>query len=350
MRLKTEPEDFIVEEIPTEGFERSMSQELEERYLVVWVRKRDCAHFDLVRSITKRFSLPESDVGIGGIKDRRAITTQLITLPNAVRIRNALREPITLATDTGEARLELLGSTPRRMTIGTLFANKFSIRAVLDEEDRAVIDKYRAGEELVMPNYFGSQRFGRNLENPSIGYALLRGDFTFVRDTLLSRSEDDPLSFVRRISRRKRMFYVSAFQSALFNVELIERIEPGAVKRIEETPFDERINTIAQIADERVYTDEYGFCDPISIVSLGAELTTVQERLLMLLDLSERSFAIRQLPDIMFEPVKRASLVRTELERFGSEGDELFVSFTLPKGSYATVLLESLTARLRSHP
>ncbi|MFT4308061.1 MAG: tRNA pseudouridine(13) synthase TruD [Candidatus Woesearchaeota archaeon] len=383
MNLKAQPEDFVVEEIPTEGFERSMKRDFSERYLVVRACKRDCAHFDLVRAITKRFVLPESDVGIGGIKDRRAITTQLLTLPNAVRIRDSFVGPsedqnsdspsqpkhsarttvrdaaksdaesepliIALPTMTGEATLELLGSTPRRMTIGTLYANRFVIRATITDDERAVLSRYREEGEALVPNYFGSQRFGRNRENPSIGYALLRGDYEFVRDTLLSNSDEDPLSFVRRISRRKRMFYISAFQSALYNVELIEHIEPGVIGRLEAAPNDERIGALARLADERVYASRYDLPDTIPIVSLGAEPNETQERLLQMLDISPRSFAIRQMPDLMFEPVERASLVRVVFERFELD-DELVVSFTLPKGSYATVVLEALTARLRSHP
>lgn len=382
MRLKTRPEDFVVEEIPTEGFERAMKTECSERYLVVRARKRDCAHFDLVRAITKRFGLPESDVGIGGIKDRRAITTQLLTLPNAVRIRDAFNTPsedpktdptnqpdhgpqttthaaksnamnelrtIALATTTGEATLELLGSTPRRMTIGTLYANRFVIRAAIEDDERAVLSRYREEGKIVVPNYFGSQRFGRNRENPSIGYALLRGDYAFVRDTLLSNSDEDPLTFVRRISRRKRMFYISAFQSALYNVELIEHIEPGALGRLEAAPPGERVGVLARLADERVYASRYDLPDTIPIVSLGAEPTEIQERLMRTLDISPRSFAIRQMPDLMFEPVERVSLVRVVFERFELNNGELVVSFTLPKGSYATVVLEALT-RPRSRP
>ena len=338
MRIKAEPEDFIVEEVPTEGFMRSMNESCTDHYLVVRAHKRDCAHFDLVRAITRRFSLPESDVGIGGIKDRRAITSQLLTLPNVVRIREAFSGgAIALATDTGEASLELLGSSSRRMTIGSLFGNRFTIRALIDDAEREKLASF--GSSVRMPNYFGSQRFGRGRENVSIGYALLTGDFRFVRDTLLSGSSEDPIAFIRRISRRKRMLYVSAFQSAIFNAELVGSITDGVVERIRSG--DDPILSLARIADERVYRSVYPDRGAFPILSLGSPLTSFQEELLPILKLSPRSFAIRQLPDMMFEPVMRESCIDVAFDRF-ELGEDLHISFSLPKGSYATVLLEQL--------
>ena len=337
MRLKETPEDFVVDEIATDGFVRSIEPHRDHPYLVVRVSKRDCAHFDLTRSVSRRFSIPESDLGIGGIKDRRAVTSQFVTLPNRERISSAFSDSsvIPIATDTGVATLELLGSSLRRMTIGAIFGNRFSIRAIVSEDERLGLD--RIPRSVRVPNYFGSQRFGRNAENVALGYALVSGDFAFVRDTLLSRSSDDPLSFVRRISRKKRMLYVSAFQSAIFNAELVDRFRGGVLDSLEDP-----ISGLTHVAMDRVY-GECDFSDDIPIVSLGSPLTSFQESVLEKLSLSPRSFAIRQLPDIMFEPVVRASSIEVSFTSFELDKD-LRVSFELPKGSYATVVLESVSS------
>lgn len=341
MRLKAEPEDFVVEEVPTKGFLDRVDDSIDHPFLVVRARKRDCAHFDLVRTITKRFGIPEAELGIGGIKDRRAVTEQLVTLKNVARIREPLEAGIVdLEPQTGDASLELVGSSRRRMTIGTLFGNRFTILARdLTSEERASLQRNLMHHPLGVPNYFGRQRFGRNLENVELGYALLTQDFAFVRDTLLSSSEDDPLTFARRISRRKRMLYVSAFQSALFNAELIDRIQGGVIDRL--SAQSDRVRVLASIANERVYASDYALRDEIPIVSLGAELTDFQQRVLELLDLSARNFAIRSMPDLMFEPVTRASVIDVSFDDFSVDTDAR-LEFFLPKGSYATIVFEQL--------
>lgn len=341
MRLKVEPEDFIVDEVATKGFSESIANDHTHPFLVVRARKRDCAHFDLIRTITQRFKVPEEEVGVGGIKDRRAITSQLVTLKNIERVRAPLEAGIVeLEPQTGSASLELIGSSRRRMTIGSIFGNRFTI--VARELSKAEHDTLASlPDELRVPNYFGRQRFGRNLENVELGYALLTQDFTFVRDTLLSSSQDDPLSFARRISRRKRMLYVSAFQSALFNAELIDRIEGGVLDRLALSPQDERVRTLASIADGRVYKESYAFEDDIPIVSLGSRTTDFASRALDLLDLSPRSFAIRSMSDIMFEPVERASVVPVPIDENVID-ETAKLSFFLPKGSYATVVFEQI--------
>lgn len=346
MRLKSEPEDFVVDEIATQGFLPSIEDSLDADYLVVRARKRDCAHFDLLRAISSRFKLPGAEIGIGGIKDRRAVTTQLVTLRNVQRVRDAFASSKTVALEpsTGTASLELLGSSRRRMSIGALFGNRFSIVARdLTAEERAAAERSAKPDRLALPNYFGRQRFGRNLENVELGYALLTADFAFVRDTLLSNSDDDALAFARRISRRKRMLMISAFQSAVFNAELIDRIHGGVLDALRGVPERERVRLLATIAEGRVYADSYAFEGPVPIVSLGSELTPFQETLLELLALSPRAFAIRSMPDIMFEPVTRESVIEVRFDRF-ELADTLQVEFSLPKGSYATVVFEQLVS------
>lgn len=347
MRLKSEPEDFLVEELATKGFLASIEDSMDADYLVVRARKRDCAHFDMLRALSRRFKLPGSEIGVGGIKDRRAVTTQLVTLRNAQRVRDAFVSSRSVELDpaTGSASVELLGSSRRRMSIGALFGNRFSIVARdLSTDERTAAESSAKALLLVVPNYFGRQRFGRDLENVELGYAILTGDFAFVRDTLLSDSDDDPLTFARRISRRKRMLMISAFQSAFFNAELVDRMRGGVLDTLRAASDESRVRSLARLADDRVYADSYAFSGPIPIVSLGSEVTPFQEELMVLLAFSPRSFAIRSMPDIMFEPVERESVIRVAFDRFELR-DELRVSFELPKGSYATVVLDQLVQK-----
>src|SRR4051812_2173058 len=75
-QLKVRPEDFVVEEIP--AYEPSGSGE----HLYLWIEKRDLPHDLLLRRLSKTLDVSPNDIGTAGIKDRRAVTRQYVSVPN----------------------------------------------------------------------------------------------------------------------------------------------------------------------------------------------------------------------------------------------------------------------------
>src|SRR5207248_9992667 len=65
-----------------------------------------------------------------------------------------------------------------------------------------------------LPNYYGTQRFGRGAETLNLGLALLRGERT------------------QRLSPFLRKLALSAAQSALFNQYLGLRLTDGVLRRV----------------------------------------------------------------------------------------------------------------------
>src|SRR5438309_10870553 len=80
-RIKTIPEDFEVEEIP--AYEPSGSGD----FLYLWIEKRDLGAEYFVRQIARRLEIPSGDVGTAGLKDRRAIARQMVSVPGTVEER-----------------------------------------------------------------------------------------------------------------------------------------------------------------------------------------------------------------------------------------------------------------------
>src|SRR5438445_1550007 len=74
-RIKQSPEDFEVEEIP--AYEPSGQGE----FLYLWIEKRDLGADYFFRQIARRLDIPLSEVGAAGMKDRHALTRQMISVP-----------------------------------------------------------------------------------------------------------------------------------------------------------------------------------------------------------------------------------------------------------------------------
>src|SRR5690348_16018846 len=74
-RIKTVPEDFEVEEIP--AYEPSGSGD----FLYLWVEKRDMGAEYFARQVAHRLGIPTGEVGAAGMKDRRAVARQMVSVP-----------------------------------------------------------------------------------------------------------------------------------------------------------------------------------------------------------------------------------------------------------------------------
>src|SRR5215470_15877865 len=82
-RIKEQIEDFEVEEIP--AYEPSGQGD----HLFLWIEKRDVGAEFFVRELGKRLGINSGEIGTAGLKDRRAVTRQWVSVPAAVEDRLA---------------------------------------------------------------------------------------------------------------------------------------------------------------------------------------------------------------------------------------------------------------------
>src|SRR5215471_12664452 len=80
-RIKSAPEDFEVEEIP--AYQPSGNGD----FLYLWIEKRDMGAEYFVRQVARRLELPPGEVGTAGMKDRHAVTRQMVSVPAAAEER-----------------------------------------------------------------------------------------------------------------------------------------------------------------------------------------------------------------------------------------------------------------------
>src|SRR5947209_9297667 len=74
-RIKSAPEDFEVEEIP--AYEPSGAGD----FLYLWVEKRGLGAEYFVRQVARRLGVAADEVGTAGMKDRHAVTRQMVSVP-----------------------------------------------------------------------------------------------------------------------------------------------------------------------------------------------------------------------------------------------------------------------------
>src|SRR5713101_9774215 len=80
-QIKQSPEDFEVEEIP------AYAPSGQGDFLYLWIEKRDMGAEYFVRQVARRLDIPPGEIGTAGLKDRHAVTRQMVSVPASVEGR-----------------------------------------------------------------------------------------------------------------------------------------------------------------------------------------------------------------------------------------------------------------------
>jgi len=312
--IRRQPEDFRVTELPSYLPQGSGS------HTYVRVRKRVLATRDLVTALLHQ-GLREQEIGVAGLKDKFAVTEQWLSVPNRHAEALAALEQL-----PGVSILEV-SRHKNKLGIGHLRGNRFRI-VIRDAEAGAA---QRAAAVLAhlkrtgVPNYFGPQRFGRYGTNALDGLRLLRGE---------------------RVpgGRQLKRFFLSALQSLIFNALLARRITRGLFDRVVVGDWarkhltggtflveDESEAARAQALEISATLPLYGRRVRLSTGEAGS----LEGRVLERYSLSWQDFGNRRGD----RRLSRLSLGEVEL---GGSDEALILTFTLPKGAYATTLLREV--------
>lgn len=196
-QLRAAPEDFQVEEIL--GYDADGAGE----HAMLWVEKRGANTDWVSRELAKFAGVPPVAVGFAGMKDRHAVTRQAFTVQLAGK-----PDPDWSAFPHEEVKVLAATRHSRKLKRGALRGNRFVIVLRNVEGDREAVE--RVLQQIAargVPNYFGEQRFGREGSNVAQARAMFGG---------------------KRVDRDKRTFLLSAARSHIFNGVLAERVERDA--------------------------------------------------------------------------------------------------------------------------
>src|SRR6185312_10552552 len=172
--LKNRSEDFFVQEIPL--YEPSGEGE----HVFAEIQKVNLTTFDAINSIARALNVSNRDIGYAGLKDARAVTRQVLSIPGT-------SEAAVMGLRLPDISVLWAARHGNKLRLGHLKANRFAIK-VRDVNPTDVIrirpvlnDLERRG----MPNYFGEQRFGRRGDNDKLGAAYVCGDHKALLSLLL---------------------------------------------------------------------------------------------------------------------------------------------------------------------
>lgn len=257
-KIKEQVEDFRVEELPL------YSPSGEGQHTFFEIRKEGISTFHAVRTIARALGVPPKRISYAGLKDAQAITCQVLSVegvaPDAV---TALELP--------HIRVMWAERHRTRLKIGHLRGNRFAIRIRGVDESalapcQAILDVL---DRRGVPNRFGAQRFGQRGNSAHLGRSVVKKDARgFINDFLggphpsetervqsararfdaggwqealdlfpgnmaderralqaLARTRGDYQRAYATVPKRLKMFLLSAYQSVLFNRVLDARLQ-----------------------------------------------------------------------------------------------------------------------------
>ena len=340
------PETFAVTEIPLYDFAG------EGEHLILKVRKKGLTTWQMVEALSAHLGIKAKAIGYAGLKDKNALTVQYISLPKEVESR---------LENFDHPQIKILDRTyhTNKLRIGHLKGNRFFIRLKkVNPTDAVKLDsvlKWIA--QNGMPNYFGWQRFGKEGDNFELAQAIIEGKATMR-------------------NRKKRDFLISAYQSHLFNLWLVKRVEisrifeglkPKEIERLFVWPKE----VVHQVAKEKHF---------FKLLPGDLAQHYPHGKLFVVDEVVEESkrFAARDISPTGLLPggkAKQATGLAWEIEKdfladIPAQGSRRYawvwpeevegiykekewhyeLHFTLPKGAYATVLLEMLANRPIKEP
>ncbi len=372
-KIKESPEDFMVEEILTDGTVLELNKtvenpDVEGDFTRFILQKKEWTTEGAVRRIAKELRSGPKRFNYAGTKDKIALTTQLVSA-------FGIDKKDILGLDLKDIRILGAWKHNEKVKLGDLLGNRFTI-IVRDAENTGNVEKVYEELEGVFPNYFGEQRFGTTRKNTHlVGEHLIRGrtdlaviefvagfegetheeavaarkslqetrDFgkalkEFPKHLKLERSilahlEKNPRDYAnafRKLPRGILLLFIHAYQSYLFNILLSERIAEGEIK-LEEGEFYcgetlgfpdlERISDSGHIAGK--------------IIGSETKLNERERRLLGEVGIKPKDFNIKGIPEISSKGAYRILL--SPLKDFSF--NENTFRFSLQSGSYATVAL-----------
>ena len=320
--IKHQPEDFQVDEVL--GFEASGEGE----HVLLHVRKRETNTTWLAQQLALFSGVKPVAVGYAGLKDRQAVTTQSFTvqLPGQ-------EQPDW--TEFPHPQIQILSAERhnRKLKTGALQANRFEL--VLRDcvgDMNLVEQRLNQIAQLGVPNYFGEQRFGFGGSNIDRAKAMFSG---------------------RRMDRKTRSILISAARSQVFNAVLAKRVEanswnqamPGEVWSLNGSrswfPASKQATEGNENIPQRLLDGDIHPSGPLwgrGTLPSEAELAELEAHCA-----AEHSELCAGLENVGLEQDRRAlRLIVSDMLWSQPEPGLLKLAFTLPPGSYATVVLREL--------
>lgn len=376
-RIKSTAQDFQVKEIPL--YPASGTGE----HLFLHIEKCNISTMDLVYQLSRQLQISPNEIAYAGRKDSCSLSWQYLSVPFSCE------SMISKISIPGVTVLDCQRHS-NKLRIGHLAGNHFSIliRDVAENAQENARHILEILQKRGVPNYFGDQRFGVQSNTHYVGKAMLMGNPEKVCDAIFqsnvslesSRLEEAialyqqgkyqeamaaiPSSFstekhilkmlafgnskkkaIDRIPWKIQKFYICAYQSSLFNHTLnsrlgfIDRIEAGdlAVKHPGSAVFLVQDTAVEQ---KRCDNGEISPSGPIFGHKMIEPQGTQGEREKRVLE--EEGITLDMFQPFHLKGERRSYRILLKEVKLEKTQEGLWLSFSLPKGCYATVVLREI--------
>ena len=391
--LRSSPEDFRVEEIfQDQRYEGG-------KYLVLEIEKTNWDTHHLIREMARHLRISQKRFGFAGTKDKRAVSSQRISIMNLdeselkrVHLPD-LKVRVLGRTNRSVGLGDLLGNRFR------IWIREMSCR---DPETGLLRISEEIRDHGGVPNYFGVQRFGdARPVTHRVGEALVRGrieeavfiylampfpgelektrearralwenrditsalksypDYLIFELAMLNYLVEHPGDYAGSfgvLSQNLRRLFVHAYQSCLFNRIVSRRMEQGlpldravvgdvvcfarggqpdpvSLQAVTEENRD-AVNRLAERGRAFVTLPLIGFEAALAAGDEGE----IERQVLLEEGVVPEDFRVKENPDLGSPGTRRAAMLRVDPE-IRVEGSSAELDFSLPAGSYATVVL-----------
>mgnify|MGYP003860473589 CR=1 FL=1 len=381
MKIKVKPEDFIVEEIG------NFKAESRGKFYLYKLFKTGWNTLDAIRKIAKKNNLSFNNFRYCGKKDRYAKTAQFITIDK--KIINEKPDENVYVIFQGMTNVE---ASPAQI-MGNRFIIK--IRDIPPEKIELLEDRINKIKKFGFPNYFGDQRFGSYDKNLGFfGEKILKGHYNGALKCLLCsiHSQDskeekerkrfffenwgkfDKLEKAARTEIEKRIFKIlkekpkgflsaiheypveeismalSAYQSYLWNNMLGRLI-------MEVGTFKIPIKCWLYPSYRELTKESFDYLKNLEIPTHGikpgfvdVKVEDVYNQVLVDEGLYQEKMSMRKYRKVILKSfLRQAIVIPDDLKILEISNDDIYrdkksitLSFTLPRGSFATVLLKNL--------
>lgn len=314
-RIKEQPADFEVEEIP--AYDLAGAGE----HLYLWVEKTDMGAEFFNRQLAKRLNVHPGDIGTAGLKDRRAVTRQWVSVP-------AKAEANLPQLDGDGIKVLNVTRHGNKLRPGHLKGNRFRVFIRGASREIAIEPILEMIRQQGLPNFYGSQRFGRNGETLNLGWNMLLGQPVKMRNPFLKK------------------LALSAGQSYLFNRVLTKRMSDSLYRTALDGDVMAKWPAGGMFTSSDPATEQARF-DAREIVHAGpmfgkktfpAVAVAAEREQLVLTESGLPADTFDRFGQLL-SGTRRHNLVYVDDLAAEWEADGLRLTFTLPSGSYATVLL-----------
>lgn len=375
MKIKQKPEDFVVVEL--DRYELAKTGPFALYKLTKW----DIGTIEAVASLGRNWRVPPGQIAFGGLKDRHARTEQVISIRGGPERR----------FEGSTFRVDYLGRARDPISRASFHGNRFEITV----RDLTELPDFDPVKRHGIPNYFDDQRFGslRGTDGEFIGRALVRGEYEkALRLAVASPSAQDrkqerelrtrmrdrwgdwaalgrelPPSIERSVAlylagrpgafgfafelldQNLRILYLSAYQSWLWN-----RTLAALIRRLPD------VYEVDYAAGKHAFYRTLAPADQDRLAELAIPLITPSQKfdgdvadivaaLLKEEQIEQRQFRLKKVATTFFGKGQRDAIIAPAWFKSTTGDDDLnkgrkrmTLSFELPKGSYATVLLKRL--------